>query len=437
VVGPTYEIVVVEGPDAGARLPLDAAQPSRLLAGQSPACHLVLQDRLVSRRHAAFDVTERGVRLVDLDSTNGTFVAGLAIGEAFLRGGELVRLGDTIVRVDLVEDRKATPLTRAHRFGRVLGGSVEMRRLYPLCERLASSDVPIVVEGETGTGKELLAESLHEASTRAASPFIVFDCTAPPPSLLESTLFGHERGAFTGAVSTRTGVFEQAHGGTLFIDEIGDLDLSLQPKLLRAIERREIQRVGGDRWTKVDVRIVAATRRDLDAAVQAGGFRNDLFFRLAVGRLELPPLRERHGDIALLARHFWRTLGGIGEMPNDQVGRLEMYAWPGNVRELHNAVARQLVLGEFAAIPPDPASPPSSQRAGANPEVVGEQPEGDMMTRVLERDLPLIRARNEVVVEFERRYVARVLAQHGGNVTKAATASGIGRRYFQMLRARK
>jgi DNA-binding NtrC family response regulator len=437
VVGRTYEVVVAEGPDAGARLSLDAAQPSRLLVGQSPACHLVLQDRLVSRRHAAFDVTERGVRLVDLGSTNGTFVGGLAIAEVFLRGGELVRVGETILRVDVAGERKTTPLTHAHRFGRMLGGSIEMRRLYPLCERVAASDVPVVIEGETGTGKEVLAESLHVGSPRANSPFIVFDCTATPPSLLESTLFGHERGAFTGAVAAHTGVFEEANGGTLLIDEIGDLDLALQPKLLRAIERREVRRVGGDRWIKVDVRIIAATRRDLDAAVQTGGFRNDLFFRLAIGRVELPPLRERRGDIALLARHFWRTLGGVGEMPDDQVARLETYSWPGNVRELHNAVARQLALGEFAAIPPAPPSDPSMQRARANVEIAAEQQAGDVVMRVLERDLPLTRARNELVAEFERLYVARVLAQHGGNVTKAATASGIGRRYFQMLRARK
>jgi transcriptional regulator with GAF, ATPase, and Fis domain len=427
-----YEIVVVEGPDAGARLSMDAAQPSRLFVGQSPACNLVLRDRLVSRRHAAFDVTARGVRLVDLGSTNGTLVGGLAIGEAFLRGGEHVRVGDTVLRVDLVGERTLAPLTRAHRFGRVLGGSIEMRRIYPLCERLASSDVPIVIEGETGTGKELLAESLHDASARAAAPLIVFDCTATPPTLLESTLFGHERGAFTGATGTRIGVFEQADGGTLLIDEIGDLDLAMQPKLLRAIERGEIQRVGGERWIKVDVRIIAATRRDLDAAVQAGSFRNDLFFRLAVGRIELPPLRDRHGDIPLLARHFWRALGGVGEMPDDQVARLETYTWPGNVRELHNIVARQIALGELATVPTAPPSRPSPELDPAT-EVQG----GDVVTRVLERDLPLIRARDEVVEEFERLYVARVLAKHGGNVTKAAIASGIGRRYFQMIRARR
>src|SRR5262249_26294568 len=168
----------MEGVDAGARLRMDAAQPSRLLVGQSPACQLVLRDPLVSRRHAALDVTERGVRVVDLGSTNGTFVAGLAIVEVILRGGELLRLVDTVLLVDVVGAPHVTQLTRAHRFGRVLGGSIEMRRLYPLCERIAASDVPVILEGETGTGKELLAESLHDASARAASPFIVFDCTA-------------------------------------------------------------------------------------------------------------------------------------------------------------------------------------------------------------------------------------------------------------------
>ncbi|MGH7270919.1 MAG: sigma 54-interacting transcriptional regulator, partial [Polyangiaceae bacterium] len=195
--------------------------------------------------------------------------------------------------------------TMPNGFGRMLGRSAEMRRLYPLCARLAQSEVSVVIEGETGTGKEVLAEALHEASLRAAGPFVVFDCAAVAPSLLESALFGHERGAFTGALAQRIGIFEQAHGGTLFIDEIGELDALLQPKLLRAIERGEVQRVGSSRWEKVDVRILAATRRNLDREVHAGRFRDDLFFRLAVVRIELPPLRERHGDVAVLSAHFW------------------------------------------------------------------------------------------------------------------------------------
>jgi transcriptional regulator with GAF, ATPase, and Fis domain len=297
-----------------------------------------------------------------------------------------------------------------------------MRRLHPLCERLAQSDVPLVIEGETGTGKEVLAEALHEAGPRAAGPFIVFDCTAVPPTLAESELFGHERGAFTGAVSTRKGVFELAHGGTLLIDEIGELDPELQPKLLRALEKSEVRKVGSDKWTRVDVRIMAATRRDLDREVTEGRFRDDLFFRLAVTRVELPPLRMRRGDIGVLARHFWRELGGgDSPIPYGVLQAFESHSWPGNVRELRNAVARRLALGELT----------SSERGVTE----GSHAE-DAIERVLEQHLPFPRARDTLVREFERRYVERVLEEHDGNVSKAARASGIARRYFMLIRAR-
>jgi DNA-binding NtrC family response regulator len=295
-----------------------------------------------------------------------------------------------------------------------------MRRLYPLCQRLARADIPIVIEGETGTGKELLAESIHEVSARAQEPFVVFDCTAVPPTLMESALFGHERGAFTGATSSRQGVFEQADGGTLLVDEVGELETSLQSKLLRAVERSEVQRVGANRWTKVNVRVIAATRRNLDREVEAGRFREDLFFRLAVGRVELPALRARHGDVELLARHFWLTLGGVPDVQLERfVVRFADHAWPGNVRELANTVARQLALGELA----DARDMQSDSSA-------------DFIQAVLARNLPLPRAREQVVAEFERRYVERVLSLHGGHVGRAAAASGIARRYFEIVRAR-
>jgi transcriptional regulator with GAF, ATPase, and Fis domain len=317
-------------------------------------------------------------------------------------------------------------------FGRLIGASPAMRRLYPLCERLAACDVPVVVEGETGTGKELLAEALHEQGRRAAGPFVVFDCTAVPGTLLESTLFGHERGSFTSAVAARKGVFELAHGGTLLVDEIGELDVALQPKLLRALERGEVQRVGGDRWTKVDVRVLAATRRNLDAEVQAGRFREDLYYRLVVGRVELPPLRERRGDVALLLRHFWRKLDVADQpLPQDIVARFESYSWPGNVRELRNAVARRLALGDFAPGPqPGAADGHVDVSRGARPA-----PE-DLVAAVLTKDLPLPRARQEIVDAFERRYVERILAKYSGNVTRAAQASGIARRYFYAVKNR-
>lgn len=436
----SYRLVIIEGPDRGQSFTIAAGHPSRVLAGQSPACELRLTDRQVSRRHAGFELAKTHLRVTDLGSTNGTFVNGIAVTDAYLRGGEQIRVGETTLRVDLAEGLTQVPLPVATSFGRLVGASAEMRKLYPLCARIAGATVPVIIEGETGTGKEVLAESIHETGPRASGPFVVFDCTAVPPSLVESALFGHERGSFTGAVETRKGVFEEAHGGTLLIDEIGDLDIALQAKLLRALERSEVRRVGGSRWIRVDVRVLAATRRDLDHEIQAGRFRDDLFFRLAVARIELPPLRRRAGDVTVLARHFWRHLAGPSiPFPDDFAQRLEDYSWPGNVRELHNAVARRVALGELAQFEATRQSPP---QAATTTPIPSSSPDarsggGDLIEEVLNLDLPLSSARQRIIEEFERRYVQRVLAQHGGNVTSAAAASGIARRYFQLLRARR
>ena len=446
----TFSLSVLAGPEQGQQFTV-APGPSRVLAGTSPACGICLSDRQVSRRHAAFEIAGARLRVTDLGSRNGTYAQNLLVLDAYLAGGELVRLGETVLRADTLGAAEPEDLSRAARFGKLVGTSVEMRRLYPLCERLAASVVPVILEGETGTGKEVLAEALHEASPRAAGPFVVFDCTAVPPTLVESALFGHERGAFTGATETRRGVFEEAHGGTLLLDEIGDLELSLQAKLLRAIQRSEVQRVGSNRWIRVDVRILAATRRDLDREIQAGRFRDDLYYRLAVARIELPPLRRRKGDATILAHHFWRQLAGRAlPFPPGFAERLEDYDWPGNIRELHNAVARRVALGDSAPI--ETARGPTSSSSGTLPAV--PQPsrlaalEGsgaapipaaipdDFIEEVLSADLPLPRARERVIDHFERRYVQRVLAHHGGNVRNAAAASGIARRYFQILRAR-
>ena len=407
-----FVLTVVEGPDAGKTFTIDGSDASRTLLGQSPACAIRLADRHVSRRHAALSASGERLRVVDLDSTNGTRIGDVDVTDAHLRPGAILRVGESALRVERAGAPREVPLSKETRFGRVVGASVAMRRLYPLCARLARSTVPVLIEGETGTGKEALAESLHEASDRAQGPFVVFDCTTVPASLLESELFGHERGAFTGAVAPRAGVLEQAHGGTLLVDEIGELDLALQPKLLRALERREIQRLGSNARTKVDVRVLVATRRDLDREVQEGRFRDDLFFRIAVARIELPPLRERFGDVSLLARHFWTELGGEGELDTNVVERLERYAFPGNVRELANAVARHAALGELADA--------SGTEADAEPLL----------------DLPYPRARDRALAEFERRYIEHVLAKNGGQVARAARASGIARRYFNQILAR-
>jgi two-component system, NtrC family, response regulator HydG len=424
----TYTLEVLDGPEKGLRRTLDGSAP-RFLVGKGPACDVRLSNPRVSRRHAAFELTDTGLRITDLDSSNGTTVNGLRIVEAYLRGGEHIALAETTLSVERA-DTKVPALPGGHSFGRMLGASEVMRRLYPLCKRLAESDLPALIEGETGTGKEVLAEALHEASRRADAAFIVFDCTAVPPTLAESTLFGHEKGSFTGAIGSRKGVFEEAHGGTLFIDEIGELDPLTQPKLLRALERGEVQRVGSNTWTKVDVRIIAATRRDLDKEVQAGRFRDDLFFRLAVGRIELPPLRDRHGDIGLLASYFCKQLGGKAPLGADVVAKFEDYRWPGNLRELHNAVARYLALGEATTTDSGMTEQVQAPRASVEPAMA------EVIEGLLDEHMPLTQAREVVVSEFERRYVERVLARFGGNVARAAAASGIARRYFQILRAR-
>jgi DNA-binding NtrC family response regulator len=395
-----------------------------VLVGHSPTCEVRVTDPKVSRRHLSLTTEGERLHIVDLRSTNGTLVNGVAIVDAYLHGGETVALGSTHFRVTREVSSGVATLPIATQFGHVLGASPQMRRLFPLCERLAASDVPVVIEGETGTGKEVLAESIHLASARSLGPFVVFDCTAVPGNLMESELFGHEKGAFTGATSLRRGLFEQADGGTLLIDEIGDLELSLQPKLLRAVERREVRRLGGDRAIRVDVRLLAATRRDLDREVQAGRFRDDLFHRLAVGRVELPPLRHRAGDIRALATHFFHDFGVVP--PADLVTRWEDEPWPGNVRELRNAVARWVAVGELATW--GKASP------GEEPAPVDAV---DSVEHILELKLPLTQARQRLIENFERRYIERMLAEHGGHVGRAAAASGIGRRYFQMLLARR
>jgi DNA-binding NtrC family response regulator len=423
----TYRLLVIEGPNHGMTLTLDGTQPSSVLVGQGPACQLRLSDPMVSRRHIALDLVARRLHMVDLASTNGTRVNGVVAVDVFLCGGETIRIGETLIRVELEARATAVPLTTATRFGRVVGASAAMRRMYPLCERLAASEIPVVIEGQTGTGKELLAESLHEQGPRAAGPFIVFDCTAVPANLVESDLFGHERGAFTGAMNARRGVFEQADGGTLLIDEIGDLEPSLQPKLLRAIERSEVRRVGAERSIRVDVRVLCATRRDLDREVQAGRFRDDLFHRLAVGRVELPRLRDRHGDVTTLTRMFSEQFGAGKQVPDQVIVRWEEYEWPGNVRELRNAVMRYLALDE------DPTA-----RAGVPPSVpeLAGAPAQGALERIVGAALPYRTARQKVLEEFEQRYLEHVLAQNGGSVMRAAQASGIARRHLQRVKAR-
>jgi len=318
------------------------------------------------------------------------------------------------------------------RFGRALGGCRVMLDLFACLERLAPCDVTLLLEGETGTGKDVLAESVHLRSQRANGPFVVFDCGATAPTLTESELFGHERGAFTGATGSRPGVFEQAAGGTLFLDELGELPLELQPKLLRVLEKRQVRRLGGNRMIDVDVRIVAATNRQLLKQVELGKFRADLYYRLETTKLTVPALRERLGDLPLLVQHFAGTLPmaeSSSSIPARVWERFYGYHWPGNVRELRNAVHRYFLMPEA----PINLSPQASEAgAPSAPTQLERHNKGPGQGHAISLS-PLPLARRRAVELFEREYVHAILAQTFGNVTRAAALAGISRQMMTRL----
>jgi len=422
-VADAFRVHVLEGQDPGAAHVVSGTA----YIGKSATCELKLTDPKVSRRHVQLTADPFGLKVVDLSSTNGVYLNNARVLEGYASNGDRLRLGDTLLAVEAVESTDATAirLSTRTRFGRVIGASIAMRRLFARCDQVAPTDIPVLVEGETGTGKELVAEAIHEASSRANKPFVVFDCTTISPQLLEASLFGHERGAFTGAQEARAGVFEVANGGTLLIDEIGDLDIALQAKLLRAVERQEVQRIGGSKWIKVDVRLISATRRDLEAEIQAGRFRDDLYYRLAVARLFVPPLRTRDGDVELLATHLWNKLSdGSQPFPTDFLARWQNYKWPGNVRELYNAVHRRFSLGQTEVWDDE----------DDRPEAIGQDP--NLFDTLLHDNVPYTIARRRVLDEFDRRFVTVALEKSGGSVARAAASFGIARRYFTKIKSK-
>ncbi len=430
-----FDVTVIEGPDVGKNVQVHSAG-GRVQIGTSEVCDLRLSDPAVSRRHVALEVEGYRMRVTDLGSTNGTFANDTSIVAAYLHGRDLLRLGGTVLKVLL---KPVTPKSVEHAdgFGRLVGRSAAISQLFALAERLARSDVSVLIEGETGTGKELLAECLHEASARAASPFVVLDCRTTPRASLEAVLFGEEP---RDGREPRQGVFEMAKGGTVFIDEPGDLDLDVQGKLLRVLDKREILPVGADQWRKIDVRVLCATSRNLDKLVEEQKFREDFFFRIAGARIELPALRARRDDVKLLAEHFWRTHGGEGALPQSFLEHVSDYTWPGNVRELEQSIARFIALGEAAGLRIDRSSRPrkEGQRDSIAPPGGGVEGGGEqIIQRVLDQQLTFQDGRQRVLQEFERAFIARALAEHGGNVGRAAASYGIGRRYFQMIRARQ
>ena len=394
---------------------------ARCSIGSHASNDVVLSERTVSRFHCELLLDEMGVRVRDLESRNGTFVAGVRVLEAFLHHGAELLLGKMLLRIELGNDTLQLPASERTECGPLVGSSPAMRTVFALLERAAQSSTTVLLEGETGTGKEGAAEALHTLGPRRDKPLVVVDCGSLPATLIESELFGHEKGAFTGASGQRAGAFEAADGGTILLDEIGELPVVLQPKLLRVLERKEIRRLGSNAVSPVDVRVVAATNRDLRTLVNRGEFRADLYFRLAVVRIQLPPLRQRLADIPRLAE---KLLGQIGApqavakalLAPAFLADLSHSAWPGNVRELRNYLERCALF--HGPLPLDEAARPAEQAAHAEHAM----PSG-----------PYTVARRQAIDDFERRYLEALLARHGGRVAQAAGEAGVDRVYLYRL----
>jgi DNA-binding NtrC family response regulator len=412
------KLFVLSGDSAGKSFPLDQKQ---FVVGKAPTCDIILEDKTISRQHLKLEVHDEHVLAVDLESRNGSFCEGMRFSQLQLRPGSVITLGTTELKLVPEDSReRAVMLSGRDHFGALVGTSRKMREVFSLLERMAQGGSDVLIQGETGTGKELCAEALHNESKRAKGPFIIVDLAGIAPSLIESELFGHVKGAFTGAQADRAGAFERAAGGTVFLDEVGELPLDLQPRLLRVLERRQVKRVGANDYRTVDMRVVAATHVDLEGAIKANKFRRDLFHRLAVLRVTLPGLRERPEDIPLLVD---TVLGRLGRPPSalsDQTrALLSQYPWPGNVRELRNVVEQVVNLGEEALpeLPPLPGG--------------GDVSAGGSAGAVL--DLPFKDAKERLIEGFERDYLRGLLERCEGNISRASREAGIDRVYLRKL----
>jgi DNA-binding NtrC family response regulator len=357
----------------------------------------------------------------DLGSTNGSFVGGARFQELLLGFGAEIQIGQTLLKYLPDEEHVEVAPAASERFGNMIGRDPKMRQVFSMLEDVAASEATVLLEGETGTGKELLAEEIHRHSPRSGKPFVVFDCAAQPKDLIESALFGHVRGAFTGAVADRKGAFAEADGGTLFLDEIGELALDMQPALLRALDKRTIRAVGGTGQRMVSVRVVAATNRDLRAEMATRRFREDLYYRLAVIRIAVPPLRERPADVALLVQSFIETYAkppGLAVRQPD-LDRLARLPWPGNVRQLRNVIEHACAVSHGAEL--DLADFLASVSA-ASPGI-----------GAIALDKPFKEAKAAVVEEFERVYLKALLDRHGGNLSAASRTADLDRKHLREL----
>jgi transcriptional regulator with GAF, ATPase, and Fis domain len=384
-----------------------------VVIGAGTLASIVVEDSKVSRAHVELSLVPEGVAVRDLGSKNGTFYLGQRVEKIVLALGSRVRIGDTDIAIEPdLEALSSSPEEGQYRG--IAGASPAMRKLFGILLRLEGALVSVLVEGESGVGKDLIAQAIHEGSRVQKGQLVVVNCGAIARELVLSELFGHKKGAFTGAVDNRTGAFEAADGGTLFLDEIGELPIDVQPTLLRALESGEVRRVGDTDARRVKVRVIAATNRDVDDDVRSGRFREDLFYRLAVVRLAVPPLRERPEDIDLLAQRFAASLG-LPRLPDDILDRLRRHSFPGNVRELRNAIQAYAALGEL------PEAVRSADQLGA------------ALRAFIDPTRPYQEQKDQLLHYFTRTYLEMVLARTGGNQSEAARISGLDRSYIGKL----
>lgn len=398
---------------------------------------LVLNDNAISRHHIEIQMSSDFFLLKDLNSTNGAYINDIKVKEAYLTPGDIIKIGNTELEFIAFDEKVSLEPSQKTEFGELVGKSRKMRQIFSLLEKISPSLATIIIEGETGTGKELVAKAIHASSHRKNKPFVVFDCSAVTPTLIESELFGHEKGAFTGAIKQRKGAFEAAYGGTVFLDEIGELSLDLQPKLLRALEQREIKRVGSNEKIPLDVRVICATNRDLKQEVQDGNFREDLYYRLSVVKVHLPPLRERPEDIPLIIKKFLEH-SKFNKLPDgalkvrlvedEALKMLQRYQWPGNVRELANIVERTVSMAEGDTIT---ASHLSYVFQEVDP-LLDSTPELGVNIEV-DTSMPFKEAKQKIVENFEKDYLEELLKKYNYNVSKASREAKIDRKHLRNL----